>query len=121
MALRGSDYREILNDPDIDLVDICLPTDRHHEVVIESLRAGKPTLVEKPIAVDLDQASEMVRVANECQVPLLVAHVLPFFPEFQYAAKCVTERTFGKDFQRLETHSGQTQLPAVGPRSDGPS
>lgn len=91
-----ADYRELLADPDIDLVDVCLPTDKHFDVVLESLQAGKPTLVEKPIAVELQQAEQMVQAAEQARVPLLVAHVLPFFPEFSYAASAVREKRFGE-------------------------
>jgi predicted dehydrogenase len=90
-----SDYRQILDDPEIDLVDVCLPTDKHHDIVIESLKAGKPTLVEKPIAVDLEQAEEMVRVSRETGTQLLVAHVLPFFPEFRFVAEAIQSIKFG--------------------------
>ncbi|MCA9058692.1 MAG: Gfo/Idh/MocA family oxidoreductase [Planctomycetaceae bacterium] len=90
-----SDYHDLLNDPDIDLIDVCLPTDKHHQVVMESLRAGKPTLVEKPISVDLTQAQEMVAAAERAGVPLYVAHVLPFFPEFRFAAEAVQDGRFG--------------------------
>ncbi|MCA9048105.1 MAG: Gfo/Idh/MocA family oxidoreductase [Planctomycetaceae bacterium] len=92
---RYSDYRELLADPDIDLVDVCLPTDKHFDVVLESLAAGKPTLVEKPISVDLSQAEQMVAAADANGVPLLVAHVLPFFPEFRFAADAIRSRRFG--------------------------
>ena len=91
-----SDYRELIADPDIDLIDVCLPTDKHFDVVMESLTAGKPTLVEKPIAVDLDQAEKMVATAQQHNVPLYVAHVLPFFPEFKFAANAIQQQTFGK-------------------------
>lgn len=91
-----SDYRELIADPDIDLIDVCLPTDRHCDVVLECLRAGKPTLVEKPIAVSLDEATQMVQVAEEHNVPLLVAHVLPYFPEFQFAAEAVHSQKYGR-------------------------
>lgn len=91
-----SDYRQLLEDPEIDLVDICLPTDRHHQVVLEALRAGKPTLVEKPISVDLAQAEEMVQASRSAGVPLLVAHVLPYFPEFAFAAAAIQDGRFGK-------------------------
>ena len=43
---KYADYRELLADPDIDLVDLCLPTGMHESAVLESLAAGKPTLVE---------------------------------------------------------------------------
>ncbi|MEO2017751.1 MAG: Gfo/Idh/MocA family oxidoreductase [Fuerstiella sp.] len=91
-----SDYKELLADPDIDLVDVCVPTDKHHGVVLESLAAGKPTLVEKPISVDLPEAQEMVAAAEKAGVPLLVAHVLPFFPEFQFVAAAIRSNKFGK-------------------------
>lgn len=90
------DYRDLLNDPEIDLIDICLPTDRHFDVVQESLAAGKPTLVEKPISVDLGEANKMVEAANDAGVPLMVAHVLPFFPEFNFVAKSIEANSFGK-------------------------
>ena len=91
-----ADYRQLLADPEIDLVDICLPTDKHHAIVMESINAGKATLVEKPISVDLGEASEMVKAAREANVPFMVAHVLPFFPEFQFAAEAIQNRTYGK-------------------------
>ena len=90
------DYHDLLADPDIDLVDICLPTDQHEQVVLESIRAGKHTLVEKPIAVDLQAANRMVRAAERAGVQLLVGHVLPFFPEFACAADVVASGRYGK-------------------------
>jgi len=90
-----SDYRELLSDPDIDLVDVCLPTDKHFPVVMEAIKAGKAVLVEKPISVELPQAEQMVTAAESAGVPLLVAHVLPFFPEFRFAAEAIADRRFG--------------------------
>ena len=90
-----ADYRELLQDPDIDLIDICLPTDQHFDMAMESIAAGKPTLVEKPISVCRDQAQQMVDAAEQANVPLLVAHVLPFFPEFEFAARAIAQQTYG--------------------------
>jgi predicted dehydrogenase len=90
------DYKELLSDPNVDLVDVCLPTDMHEKVVMECIAAGKATLVEKPIAIDLEAADRMVSAAKDAGVPLLVGHVLPFFPEFAYAAKAATSGEFGK-------------------------
>jgi predicted dehydrogenase len=91
-----NDYKELLADPEIDLVDICLPPEMHEKVALEAIAAGKATLVEKPISVQLDAANRMVDAANDAKVPLMVAHVLPFFPEFQFAADCVRSGRFGK-------------------------
>jgi predicted dehydrogenase len=89
------DYKQLLADPDIDLIDVCLPTDKHFDVVLESLAAGKPTLVEKPISVDLNEAVQMTEAARAAGVPLLVGHVLPFFPEFRFAAEAIQSKRFG--------------------------
>jgi len=90
------DYRELLDDPYIDLVDVCLPTDMHEKVVLESIAAGKATLVEKPISIDLKSADRMVNAAAKAGTLLMVGQVLPFFPEFQFAAECVRGGKYGK-------------------------
>ncbi|MCH9652303.1 MAG: Gfo/Idh/MocA family oxidoreductase, partial [Planctomycetes bacterium] len=82
-----ADYHDLLADPDIDLVDICLPTQMHEKVALDSIRAGKHTLVEKPIALDLKAANKMVKTAEKAGVQFMVAQVLPFFPEFQFAVE----------------------------------
>lgn len=89
-------YQELLDDPAIDLVDICLPTDQHEEAVLAAVKAGKNVLVEKPIAVDMQAANRMVKAAEKSGVMLMVAHVLPFFPEFSWAADCINGGQYGK-------------------------
>jgi len=91
-----TDYNELIADPNVDLVDICLPTDKHKEVAMAAIAAGKPVLIEKPISVSLDDAREIVAAASAANVPLFVAHVLPFMPEFAYAAETIRSRTHGK-------------------------
>jgi len=93
---KYEDYRELLTDPEIDLVDICLPTNLHESVTLESIAAGKPTLVEKPIAVELKAADRMVTAARQAGVPLLVGQVLPFYPEFQFTRQCVESGKYGR-------------------------
>lgn len=93
---RYSDYHELVADPEIDLVDICLPTDLHEKAALASIAAGKPTIVEKPIALDLKAADRVVAAARKAGVPLFVAHVLPFFPEFRFARECVQGSKYGR-------------------------
>lgn len=90
-----SDYRKLLADPDIDLVDVCLPTDQHETVAIEALQHGKHVLVEKPIAIDLAAAERMVAAAQKAGKLLMVAHVLPFFPEFRYVREAIESGRYG--------------------------
>ena len=87
---------QLLADPDIDLVDVCLPTDQHVEVTIDALRAGKHVLLEKPIALDVADANRTVEEAEKTGKTLLVAQVLPFFPEFAFARQAVSSGRYGK-------------------------
>ena len=91
-----SDYHELLADPDIDLVDVCLPLEQHEQVTLEAIKAGKNVMVEKPISLDLKAANRMVSAAQKANVQLMVAHVLPFFPEFEFALSAVASGKYGK-------------------------
>jgi predicted dehydrogenase len=87
---------DLLADPDIDLVDICLPTHLHAPTALKALRAGKHVLVEKAIALSLEEADAMVAAARSAGKLLMVAHVLPFFPEFAFAAEAIQSGRYGK-------------------------
>ena len=89
------DYRELLADADIDLVHVCLPTDQHESVAIEALKAGKHVLVEKPIAIELAAADRMLAAARQAGKLLMVAQVLPYFPEFRWARETVQSGKYG--------------------------
>lgn len=93
---KFADYPTLLADPDIDLVDICLPNDQHERAVLDSLAAGKHTIVEKAIALDLKAAERMVAAGAKARRLFMVAHVLPFFPEFRFAAECIQSGKYGK-------------------------
>ncbi len=86
----------LLADPEIDLVDICTPTDQHPAMAVAALKAGKHVLVEKAIALQPADADAMVAAARQAGRLLMVAHVLPFFPEFAYAAQMIRGGQYGK-------------------------
>jgi predicted dehydrogenase len=98
-------YEELLADPEIDLIDICNPTNLHPEFAIKALQAGKHVLVEKAIALTPEDADAMVAAAKQSGKLLMVAHVLPFFAEFTYAADVILNKRYGKliaaHFQRV--------------------
>ena len=71
-----------LADPDIDAVDICLPTNLHGAIAIEALRAGKHVLVEKPMALDGATADAMVAEAEKQDRVLMTAQVVRFIPAY---------------------------------------
>src|SRR5438552_11823010 len=87
---------DLLADPDIDLIDVCNPTHLHPDTALRALEAGKHVLVEKAIALEPDDADTMVLIAAKTGQLLMVAHVLPFFPEFAYAAEAIRSGRWGR-------------------------
>jgi predicted dehydrogenase len=73
---------ELLADPNVDAVDICLPTGMHEKIAIDALRAGKNVLVEKPMALDGAAADRMVAEAEKQKRILMCAQVIRFWPEY---------------------------------------
>ncbi len=93
---RFSAFAEMIADPEIDLIDICSPTDQHESMALAALAAGKNVLVEKAISLTTDGADRMVSAAKAAGKLLMVAHVLPFFPEFGFAARAAKNGIYGK-------------------------
>lgn len=93
---KHRELKDLLADPNIDLIDICNPTHLHPETAIKALEAGKHVLVEKAIALEAKDADAMLAAARKANRLLMVAHVLPFFPEFAYAADAIRSGRFGK-------------------------
>jgi predicted dehydrogenase len=80
---RYCDVAEALADPEIDAVDLCLPTDLHEPIAIDALRHGKHVLVEKPMALDVASCERMIDEARRHGRVLMVAQVLRFFPAYR--------------------------------------
>lgn len=94
-AARYHTIEEALRDPNIDAVDICLPTDKHTPVAIEALRAGKHVLVEKPMALDGAAADSMIAEAERSGRLLMTAQVLRFFPAYEASLKMLKSGELG--------------------------
>src|SRR5262245_37776891 len=66
----------------IDAVDICLPTFLHKEYTVRAARAGKHIFCEKPMALTLDDADEMIEACASSKVSLMIGHCIRFWPEY---------------------------------------
>ena len=64
-ASVGTDYREVIASPEVDLVLVLTSMQEHGEIAKAALRAGKHVLVEKPMAMTLEEAAELVELARE--------------------------------------------------------
>ncbi|MCA9120775.1 MAG: Gfo/Idh/MocA family oxidoreductase [Planctomycetaceae bacterium] len=87
---------ELLSDPDIDVVDNCLPPHMHADVSVRALQAGKHVFVEKPMALTAAECNKMVTAAEKAGKQILVGHVLPYFPEYAQARKVIDSGKYGK-------------------------
>ncbi len=109
MDLSGIEKYEKLGDmlanPKIDVIDICLPPAAHAEVAIAALKAGKHVFCEKPIALSAADANRMVKTAGAVGKQLMIGQVLPFFPEYGYAYETARRgklgRLLGGHFKRV--------------------
>ena len=77
-AKTCKDYREILSDDEVDAVVIATPVHTHYELAKAALNAGKHVLVEKPMTDNVESAAELVRLANEKNLILMVDHVFVY-------------------------------------------
>lgn len=87
---------EVLGDSGIDAVVIATPAVTHYELVGSALIAGKDVLVEKPLALTVDQGSELVRIAGEYSRILMVGHVLRYHPAVRAIQDLIAQGKLGK-------------------------
>lgn len=89
-------FESMVADPDIDLIDICLPTPFHTKMTVYALQAGKNVLVEKPISTNLRDADLMIGAARKARRHLFVGQVLRYFPEYRYLKSLASSGKYGK-------------------------
>jgi len=93
---KYADWRELVADPVLDAIDICLPTDLHAPVALAALQAGKHVLCEKPMALKAEHCTQMLQAADKVKKILMIGHVLRFWPEYESLYNFVkTERGNG--------------------------
>lgn len=78
-----------------DVVDICLPSDLHVEFGLKSIAARKPTFMEKPLARTVEEGAAIVEAAEKSGVPVGMAHVVRYFPEFREGHRLVASGKVG--------------------------
>lgn len=92
----STDWRTIIEDPEIDIVDICTPNNIHAEIAIAAAKAGKHIICEKPLALTSTQARDMYLAAKENKVTTMVAFNYRKTPAVQLAKKYITEGAIGR-------------------------
>lgn len=91
-----SDYIQMLEKEDIDVVSICTESGYHAKHAMDCLNKGKHVLVEKPMALSIKEADEMIRIAKEKRLKLGICHQNRFNPPIQKLRRAIEEDRFGK-------------------------
>ena len=103
-----SDIDVLIENSGCDVVDICLPNFLHANATLKAAAAGKHIIIEKPLAVTLEDADEMIAACRKANVKLMYAEELCFAPKYERVRHMVKEGAIGEIYmlKQAEKHSG---------------
>lgn len=113
-------WADLLADPEVEGVWIATPPESHASLAVEALRAGKPVVLEPPLALDALQAEEVIAAAARHRLPLTVAHFRRYDPDFLQAQQVTQSGQLG-ELQTLRLTSWQFNPPQLRRSSRGES
>src|SRR6266446_6382147 len=90
-----TDWRAVVDDPAIDIIDISTPNDTHVGIALAAAEAGKAILCEKPLALDLAEAERMVAAAGKARVVNMVCHNYRRVPALALAREMIARGELG--------------------------
>jgi scyllo-inositol 2-dehydrogenase (NAD+) len=97
-----TDYRKIIANPSVDAVMISTtPEPTHYPIAKESLLAGKHVFLEKPIAMELEEADELIALANSKKLSFTIGYSQRFNPKFAYVKRSIQDGTIGEPCSAL--------------------
>lgn len=109
-AKRYTEGMDLIRDPDVQLVDICLPTPMHRVYAEAALAAGKHVLIEKPLARTTADALAIADAAARAKGVAMPAMCMRFWPGWTWLKQAVEQGTYGKvlaaHFRRVASHPG---------------
>lgn len=95
-------YQELLDSPDVDAIVVATPARTHFKMASEALKHGKHVLVEKPLAMNVEEGEELNRLANENSLTLMVGHTFLYSPAVQVLKETVQSGELG-DIYYIQT------------------
>ncbi len=103
-----TDYRKMLEMDEIEMVVLGLPNDLHHQATLDAAAAGKHVVCEKPLALNLRQADEMIQACRAAGVKLMYAEELCFAPKYVRLKQLLDDGALGKAtlIKQSEKHDG---------------
>jgi len=102
-----ADYKEMLANEELDMVDICTPSFLHADMAIECLNAGYHVLCEKPMTLTAEDAQRVLAVAKKTDKKFMAAHVVRFMAPYMYLRGVIESGELGKllrlDMKRISS------------------
>jgi predicted dehydrogenase len=95
-AKASTDYRDVLADPDVDVVSICAPTGLHREIGVAAAEAGKPFWIEKPVGRDAQDAADVAAAAVKAGVVTSIGYNYRHAPAVERVRDLVAEGELGR-------------------------
>jgi predicted dehydrogenase len=92
----ATDWREVVNRKDIDIIDISTPGDSHAEIAIEAAKAGKVVFCEKPLANTVKEAEQMLAAVKKAGVIHMICHNYRRVPAVMLAKQLIDEGKLGR-------------------------
>ncbi|KUP23669.1 Gfo/Idh/MocA family oxidoreductase [Paenibacillus sp. DMB5] len=92
----STSVEEVINDPGLDIIDICLPSALHKQYTLMALEAGKHVFCETPVCLTAEDALAMKRAETHYKKRVLVNQFIKFDPAYQYLYEAVQQRKFGR-------------------------
>jgi len=93
---RYTDYRELLDDPSIDVVGITTHIDDHRDITLDALQSGKHVFLEKPMAPTVEDCDRIVEAAEKANGLFMVGHICRFDPRVTLAKQAIDQGRIGK-------------------------
>jgi len=97
----------------VDVVDIVTPTVSHYECAAKALKKAKHVFIEKPLTTSLDEARELIKIAEEANVKVQVGHVERFNPAFMAAFPYFTNPMFIENHRLAEFNPRGCDVPVI--------
>jgi len=91
----AADYRDVISNPDVDVVSICSPNSLHQEIALATIAAGKPFWIEKPMGRGVRESSEIARAAAARGLVTSVGFNYRHAPAIAHARRLVREGAIG--------------------------
>ncbi|SFT02261.1 Predicted dehydrogenase [Paenibacillus sp. BC26] len=110
-ATAFASFDVMLREIEFDILSVTLPSYLHKEFTLKAAAAGKHVICEKPLALHLEDAAEMIRSCEQHGVRLFVGHVVRFFPEYVQMKQVIDDGKLGRigvvHAKRIGSHPGR--------------